>query len=281
MTIQRIHGHPYELIKTLKEQRQAGCTIGFVPTMGSLHRGHQSLIEASRNDGNFTVVSVFVNPAQFGPNEDLENYPRNSDRDFELSVEAGGDLVWFPEVEDLYPPEAQTGIIPGALAQKLCGVSRPQFFPGICTVVMKLLNIIRPHQTYFGEKDFQQLTIIRRMVADFYMDVDVVGCPTVREEDGLAMSSRNAYLKAEDRDLALTLHRTLQAARDAFAAGQTDAKALQQQLKAAWPDGLELDYLDFREPELLEEVTQLNQDTRLFLGAWLRGIRLIDNGSLG
>lgn len=278
---QRIDGHPYEMIQLLEQQRREGQTIGFVPTMGCLHRGHQALIEASRNDGNFTVVSVFVNPAQFGPNEDFDKYPRDNDRDFELATAAGGDLVWYPDVADLYPKEAQTSVLPGDLAQKLCGISRPQFFPGICTVVLKLLNLVRPHQTYFGEKDFQQLAIIRRMVADFSLTVDVVGCATVREEDGLAMSSRNRYLAASDRDTALTLHRTLTAAQAAFAAGERDAVKLKQQLAEAWPKTLELDYLDFREPEFLEEVTHLESDTRLFLGAWLRGIRLIDNAAIG
>ncbi|CAM2006922.1 pantoate--beta-alanine ligase [Acanthopleuribacter pedis] len=278
---QRIDGHPYEMIQILEHQRREGNTIGFVPTMGSLHRGHQALVEASRNDGNFTVVSVFVNPAQFGPNEDFDTYPRDNDRDFELATAAGGDLVWYPDVADLYPAEAQTSVLPGDLAAKLCGVSRPQFFPGICTVVLKLLNLVRPHQTYFGEKDFQQLAIIRRMVADFYLNVDVVGCATVREDDGLAMSSRNRYLKPADRDIARTLYRTLQAAKAAFAAGERDATALKTQLTEAWPQGLELDYLAFREPEFLNEVTQLEADTRLFLGAWLRGIRLIDNAAVG
>lgn len=278
---QRIDGHPYPMIQALEQYRRDGQTIGFVPTMGCLHRGHQALIEASRNDGNLTMVSVFVNPAQFGPNEDFDKYPRDSDRDYELATAAGGDIVWYPDVADLYPPEAQTSVRPGALADKLCGVSRPQFFPGICTVVLKLFNLVRPHQAYFGEKDFQQLAIIRRMVADFYLEIDVVGCPTVRETDGLAMSSRNRYLTDADRDTALTLYRTLEAARRAFAEGERDATALKTRLTAAWPQDLELDYLDFREPDFLEEVDQLNAETRLFLGAWLRGIRLIDNAAIG
>ncbi|CAM2066323.1 pantoate--beta-alanine ligase [Sulfidibacter corallicola] len=276
----RLHSHTAELRRMLREQRDQGETIGFVATMGGLHAGHQSLIEASRGDGNFTVVSVFVNPAQFGPNEDFDSYPRDHDSDFELAVEAGGDLIWYPEVEDLYPEEAQTMVQPGPLGQRLCGLSRPQFFPGICTVVLKLFNLIQPHQAYFGAKDFQQLAIIQRMAADFYLDVDVVGCPIVREDDGLAMSSRNLKLEPEDRDLALTLYRTITRAQTAFAEGERDAAKLREALVAEWPEGLELDYLDFRDPEFLEDCAHLTEDTRIFLGAWLNGVRLIDNARL-
>ncbi len=277
----QIHANRAELRSAVRQARQAGRVIGFAPTMGGLHQGHQSLIEAARRDGCFTVVSIFVNPTQFGPDEDFESYPRDADRDFRLAAEAGADLVWHPRTADLYAEDSPTMVAPGALAERLCGLSRPQFFGGICTVVLKLFNLIKPDRAYFGEKDFQQLTIIRKMVADFFMDIDVIGCPTVREPDGLAMSSRNAKLAPADRDLALTLWRRIERARAAFAEGCRDAAALARKLAADWPTELELDYMELREPRLLEKVETLTADTRLFLGAWLNGVRLIDNAALG
>lgn len=274
----RNDANPELLQSTLAAHRHRG--IGFVPTMGFLHEGHLSLIRTAKATGQFTVVSVFVNPAQFGPNEDLESYPREPERDYELSRQAGADLVWFPSVADLYAPGSETSVLPGNLSKKLCGLSRPNFFPGICTVVLKLFNLIRPDQAFFGEKDYQQLTIIRQMVRDFYLPTQVIGCPTVREEDGLAMSSRNAYLRPEDRPLALALFRTIERARALFAGGTRDAKVLQEDLKSSWPEGIELDYLELRHPTTLDEETHLSGESRLFLGAWLRGIRLIDNAAL-
>lgn len=269
-----------QLQQILAEQRAKGRTIGFVPTMGYLHEGHQSLIRLAHKAGHFTVVSNFVNPLQFGPNEDYDTYPRDMARDDRLSAEAGADLVWYPSLEDIYPAWAQTVVTPGALAQRLCGVSRPQFFGGICTVVLKFFHLIQPQQAYFGEKDFQQLAIIRRMVADFYLDVEIVGGATVREPDGLAMSSRNARLKPADRDVALTLYQCIQEARRCFAAGMRDPAELRKRLQTNWPVRLDLDYMDFRDPVNLDEVSELAADTRIFLGAWLHGVRLIDNGAL-
>ncbi|MEA1932827.1 MAG: pantoate--beta-alanine ligase [Thermodesulfobacteriota bacterium] len=277
----RLYSNVSELREIVNQQRGRNRTIGFVPTMGFLHKGHQSLIKASRDHGNFTVVSVFVNPTQFGPNEDFKTYPRDSERDFELCKAAGGDFVWFPEVNDVYPKGSDTTVIPGALAGCLCGASRPRFLSGVLTVVLKLFNIIRPDRAYFGEKDFQQLVVIRRMTADFFMDIDVKGCPTVREPDGLAMSSRNVRLKSEkERDLALTLYRIILKAREAFGNGGRDAAALKESLMSLWPFDITLDYLDFRNPISLEEESVLALDTRIFLGAWLNGIRLIDNSPL-
>ena len=277
----RLYSNVSELREIVKQQRGRNRTIGFVPTMGFLHKGHQSLIKASKDHGNFTVVSVFVNPTQFGPNEDFKTYPRDSERDFELCKAAGGDLVWFPEVNDVYPEGSDTTVIPGALAGCLCGASRPRFLSGVLTVVLKLFNIVRPDRAYFGEKDFQQLVVIRRMTSDFFMDIDVKGCPTVREPDGLAMSSRNVRLKSEkERDLALTLYRIILKAREAFGNGERDAAALKESLMSLRPFDITLDYLDFRNPISLEEESVLAPDTRIFLGAWLNGVRLIDNGLL-
>ena len=277
----RLYSNVSELREIVNQQRGRNRTIGFVPTMGFFHKGHQSLIKLSKDHGNFTVVSVFVNPTQFGPNEDFKTYPRDSERDFELCKAAGGDFVWFPEVNDVYPEGSDTTVIPGALAGCLCGASRPRFLSGVLTVVLKLFNIVRPDRAYFGEKDFQQLVVIRRMTADFFMDIEVVGCPTVREPDGLAMSSRNVRLKSEkERDLALTLYRIILKAREAFGNGERDAAALKESLMSLWPFDITLDYLDFRNPISLEEESILAPDTRIFLGAWLNGVRLIDNGPL-
>ena len=277
----RLYSNVSELREIVNQQQGRNRTIGFVPTMGFLHKGHQSLIKASKDHGNFTVVSVFVNPTQFGPNEDFKTYPRDSERDFELCKAAGGDFVWFPEVNDVYPEGSDTTVIPGALAECLCGASRPRFLSGVLTVVLKLFNIVCPDRAYFGEKDFQQLVVIRRMTSDFFMDIDVVGCPTVREPDGLAMSSRNVRLKSEkERDLALTLYRIILKARDAFENGERDAAALKESLMSLWPFDITLDYLDFRNPISLEEESILALDTRIFLGAWLNGVRLIDNQPL-
>jgi len=269
----------------IEEWRQRGLSIGFVATMGGLHRGHLSLVEASAHHCDRTIVSVFVNPAQFGPNEDFAAYPRNEDRDTELSVAAGADLVWVPDVTDIYASNEQTRVVPGALANRLCGVSRPQFFGGICTVVLKLFQIIRPDVSFFGEKDYQQLLIIRKMVHDFFLPVEIIGCPIVRASDGLAMSSRNQRIPAGKRKLALHLHRCIETAQHLFAEGTRDPAEMAKQLKNDWPEGLELDYLEFRDPVDLVLVGELEPGTRLFLGAWLvegdgQGVRLIDNAAL-
>ncbi len=269
-----------ELQHHLRAARQAGRKIGFVPTMGFLHDGHQSLIEMARANGDYTVVSIFVNPTQFGPNEDLDSYPRDAEGDIRRCRAAGADLVFFPARTDLYPPGAQTMVTPGDLAQRLCGLSRPAFFGGICTVVLKFFNLIRPDRAYFGEKDFQQLTIIRRMVSDLFLNVEIVGGATVRESDGLAMSSRNVRLKPSQRELALTLWRTICAAREAYQGGERNALALREQLLGHWPEGIAFDYLDFREPKGLALVEELVPGIRIFLGVWIDGIRLIDNAAI-
>ena len=276
----RIDGNRLGFQAELAEARYKGLTVGFVPTMGFLHEGHCALIRESARHNDRTVVSIFVNPTQFGPNEDLATYPRGPQGDYQKSIAAGADWVWYPEETDLYPVGWQTRVQPGELAHRLCGLSRPAFFGGICSVVLRLFNIVQPHRSYFGEKDFQQLTIIKKMVADLFLPVEVVGCPTVREPDGLAMSSRNARLKPAERHIALGLWRCLSAAREAFAAGQQDAGSLVHDLRHLWPQEIELDYLEFRDPVHLDLVSELEADTRLFLAGWLNGVRLIDNGAL-
>lgn len=279
--IQTIKGGVSDVGKFVQDQRKQGRSIGFVPTMGYLHQGHLSLIEASKRDGHCTVMSIFVNPTQFGPNEDFDAYPRDEARDLNLAEQAGADAVWFPTRGDLYPQGDDMRITPGEMGDCLCGISRPVFFSGILTVVMKLFHAVKPDCAYFGEKDFQQLTLIRRMTQLFFLDVRIVGCPTVREIDGLAMSSRNVRIPPDRRNDALGLFRTIQNARKAFLAGQKDPKTLRQHLLQRWPDGLDLDYLEFRDPQTLNEVTLLKPSTRIFIGAWLDGVRLIDNAEIG
>lgn len=279
---------------------QAGRRISLVPTMGALHDGHASLICRSRAEGHATVVSIFVNPAQFGPSEDFGRYPRTQEADVDLALRAGADLVWLPEVDDLYPDAAAgSGGAPrlgvagtmhmhaGPTGQVLCGASRPGFFDGVCTVVLKLFQLSRAHVAYFGEKDWQQLVVIRQMVRAFHLSVDVVGAPLVRDPDGLAMSSRNRYLRADERGAALALHRTLRLAQRQFATGERSAEQLQETLCAAWRaeeaaagGALRLDYLSLREPETLRPAAHLARDTRLVVAAHLGTVRLIDNAAL-
>ena len=219
-----------EIIRTVADMKARaaawkaeGLSIGLVPTMGSLHEGHESLMDAAREASDRVVVSVFVNPIQFGPGEDYEAYPRDLERDARICERHGVDVVFHPEVDDMYAPAHNTFVVMETLTDSLCGASRPGHFRGVCTVVTKLFNIVQPHRAFFGQKDAQQLAIIKRMVADLNMNVTVVGCPIVREADGLAKSSRNAYLSAEERQAALVLSRAVFAGKEAVEAGERDA----------------------------------------------------------
>ncbi|KAJ1621836.1 hypothetical protein T492DRAFT_1066882 [Pavlovales sp. CCMP2436] len=280
---------------------RAGVKVALVPTMGALHEGHASLIRRSRTDGHKTLVSIFVNPAQFGPSEDFGRYPRTHDADVELATKAGADMVWFPQVHDLYP-SAEPGAPPrlgvagtmhinaGPAGAELCGASRPGLFDGVCTVVMKLFQLSRVDVAYFGEKDWQQLVIIRQMAREFHLDVSLHGEPIIRDPDGLAMSSRNRYLQPDQRDAALAIHRTLRLAQAEFAVGERSAARLAQTLHARWRDEeaaaqsckLRLDYLSLREPESLLPSKELSGNTRLIMAAFLGEpvVRLIDNADL-
>ncbi len=222
-----------EIIRTVADMKARaaawkaeGLSIGLVPTMGSLHEGHESLMDAAREASDRVVVSVFVNPIQFGPGEDYEAYPRDLERDARICERHGVDVVFHPEVDDMYAPAHNTFVVMETLTDSLCGASRPGHFRGVCTVVTKLFNIVQPHRAFFGQKDAQQLAIIKRMVADLNMNVTVVGCPIVREADGLAKSSRNAYLSAEERQAALVLSRAVFAGKEAVEAGERDAAVL-------------------------------------------------------
>ncbi len=270
--------------EAVRRARSDGRTIGLVPTMGALHAGHVSLIEAARNDGNYVVVSVYVNPTQFGPGEDFTAYPRTLAADAEACLRAGAQLVFAPNDAEMYPPSEQTRIQPGKLAQTMCGIARPGHFEGVCTVVAKLLNIALPDAAYFGQKDAQQALIIRRMVEDLRFPVRVVVCPIVRDPDGLAMSSRNAYLTTEERGRALCLYRGLSLGRDRLLAGATDARAvrleIEQEVKRVGGAGggaFSLDYVVVVDADTLEPVER--PTGRLLLAGAVRigKTRLIDN----
>jgi pantoate--beta-alanine ligase len=253
----------------------AGGTVGLVPTMGALHAGHGALIETARAECDAVAVSIFVNPLQFGPNEDLARYPRTLDADLELCERLGTDLVWAPAVTDMYPHGgAQVQVSPGAAGTILEGAVREGHFAGVLTVVAKLLNLVRPDRGYFGEKDYQQLVLIRQMTEDLDLGPAIVGVPTVREADGLALSSRNRYLSAEERVRALTLSRALFAGRGAATDGLAAVLPAATAVLEAEP-GLDVDYLDLRAPDLGPPPT--SGPARLLVAARVGQTRLIDN----
>ena len=259
--------------------RREGKRIAFVPTMGYLHQGHLDLLRAARRLGDLTLMSIFVNPSQFGPGEDYQSYPRDLDRDIRLATEVGTDVAFVPLPEEVYPEGYQTHVEVTEVTRNLCGRSRPVFLRGVATVVTKLFHIVKPHAAIFGEKDFQQLVTIRRMVRDLNMDVDIVGHPIVRESDGLAMSSRNVYLNAEQRRMALRLNQSLQRARVLVDAGERRAEALLAMVKdfLTGDDGVRIDYVQLCHPETLEDVSLIDGPTLLALAAWVGPARLIDN----
>jgi pantoate--beta-alanine ligase len=269
-----------ELRALLADARREGRSIGLVPTMGCLHEGHLSLLRAARAECDLVVMSLFVNPAQFGPGEDLDRYPRDEGRDAELAGEAGVDLVYAPPVEEVYPAGFSTQVEVGGLTEVLCGDPArrgPEHFRGVTTVVAKLFNTVQPDVAYFGQKDAQQVAAIRRMVRDLDVPLRIEALPIVREPDGLAMSSRNAYLDPAERERATALSRALAAVErvareDSLAAG---IEAGQRELAAA---GVEPEYLEARDPESLEPVTELNgQPALVAVAAQVGGARLIDN----
>jgi pantoate--beta-alanine ligase len=262
--------------------RRASGEIGLVPTMGFFHEGHLSLMRQARAECETVVVSLFVNPAQFGENEDLGAYPRDEARDAELAAEQGVDLMFAPDVDEVYPPGFDTTVEVHGLTNVLCGAHRPEHFRGVTTVVTKLLNMVQPDVAYFGQKDAQQATVIRRLVRDLDLPVRVEVLPTVREPDGLALSSRNAYLSAEERERALALSRALQAAGATVAEGRRDAAsvlaAARQELDAR---GVEPEYLELRSADDLSPAERVNGRTLLAVAARLGRARLIDNAILG
>ena len=275
------------IVRTVAELRRcrsqaAGRPVGFVPTMGALHAGHASLIRAAAEDGTHVVVSIFVNPTQFGPNEDLARYPRTLDADLTTCREAGASAVFVPDAAEMYPTGFNTRVEVAGVTETLEGAIRPGHFSGVATVVLKLLNMAQPDYAYFGAKDYQQQLLIKKMVADLNVPVTIVTRPTVREPDGLAMSSRNRYLSPEDRTRAVAISRALFAARDRLSQGETDLAAvratMEQTIAAA---GLGVDYAVIADADTLEELSAPRARMALLAAARLGAVRLIDNVVVG
>ena len=262
--------------------RARGQTIGFVPTMGALHSGHGALLEQARRRADIVVASIFVNPKQFGPREDLTRYPRPLEADLDLCRRCGVDFVFAPVADEVYPAGFQTGIHSGGLSTQLEGAARPGHFDGVLTVVNVLFNIVQPHFAVFGEKDYQQLLIVQRMVRDLRLPIEIVAMPVIRDVDGLALSSRNAYLAPEDRKKATCLSRALMAGQDEVQRGvlrASDISGAARAVLAATP-GAEIDYVEVRDPRTLESLVEVERVGRLLMAVRLGGIRLIDNGPL-
>jgi pantoate--beta-alanine ligase len=266
-----------ELRERLSRERRG--SIGLVPTMGALHRGHAKLLETARGENDFVVASIFVNPIQFDRAEDLENYPRTMEDDLRVCDSKGVDLVFAPLAADLYPREQVTFVDSPLLGTHLCGAHRPGHFRGVATVVLKLFNIVQPDRAYFGEKDAQQLAIIRRMVADLNVPVTVVPVATVREEDGLALSSRNKHLTVAQREIAPVLSRALRRAIDSIARGEQSVELLREAALAQFAqyDDARVEYFEFTDPDSLQPVDRVEGPVLLAGAMWLGSTRLIDN----
>ena len=259
--------------------RKQNLTIGLVPTMGCLHEGHLNLVKQSLKTCDRTVVSIFVNPTQFGPNEDLDSYPRQLQNDLEMLEEMGVDILFHPSNEEMYPKDFKTSVQVQDITEHLCGKSRPNLFKGVCTVVLKLFNIVQPHNAYFGEKDWQQLAVIEAMVADLNLEVVINRVPIVREADGLAMSSRNRYLSPQERQTALSLSRSLQGARENIRQGTKSAKVISDTIRQglAGKEGVEIDYISICDPKSFRKKEQICGRTLIALAVKVGPSRLIDN----
>lgn len=268
-----------ELKDIIKSNKKAGKTVGFVPTMGYLHQGHLSLIQTAKRDNDYVVVSIFVNPTQFGVGEDLESYPRDLDRDARLSETAGADIIFHPSVKEMYPEGYLTYVEVEKITSILCGASRPTHFKGVTTVVNKLFNIVEPDKAYFGQKDAQQIAVIQKMVKDLNMNIEIIPCPIVREEDGLAMSSRNTYLTIEQRKAALILSKSLYAAREMIKGGCKDAAELKKFMVASINSEplAAIDYVEIVDAITLDNITALKGSILIALAVKFGKTRLIDN----
>lgn len=274
------------LVKTIKEVRNIikqnklrEKTVGLVPTMGYLHEGHLSLIRKAKQDNDFVIVSIFVNPIQFGPNEDFEDYPRDLDRDYKLAIEAGANLIFNPSVEEMYPQEIKTFVEVQDLTENLCGLSRPGHFRGVTTVVAKLFNIVQPDKAYFGQKDAQQVSVISKMVQDLNFDLEIVPCPIVRENDGLAMSSRNVYLNAMERKSALLLSQSLFQAQELINKGERNAQNIKDFITATLQkdEKCDIDYVKIVDFDTLKDIEILKGNVLVALAVKIGKTRLIDN----
>ena len=279
-----------KIIESVKEMqefseslRNSGKKIAFVPTMGYFHRGHLSLMEEGKKLGDCLVISIYVNPTQFGPEEDLEKYPRDFERDRKLSEDVGVDVILYPPNNEMYPEHYQTFVDVEGVTNNLCGLSRPVHFRGVTTICAKLFNIVKPHVTVFGRKDFQQLVTIKRMVTDLNMDLEVIGMPTVREADGLAMSSRNTYLKEEEGESALSLSRSLKLAKELYENGERNAGKIIDDAKK-FIEGhphTKIDYVNICDTTTMEDVEYLESEAVIALAVRVGKTRLIDNYVFG
>lgn len=278
-----------KLVKTIKEVRETvkqwkmlGLKVGFVPTMGYLHEGHASLIDASVRDCDKTVVSIFVNPMQFAPNEDLASYPRDIERDSIICNSHGADLIFNPEPEEMYDEGFSSYVDMSVLTEDLCGISRPIHFRGVCTVVSKLFNIVTPDNAYFGEKDAQQLAIIKHMVNDLNIDINVIGCPIVREDDGLAKSSRNTYLSPEERKAALILSKTIFMGKEMIENGERDVKTILDAMKKNIQTEplARIDYVKIVDSMTIKPVEKIEKPILCAMAVYIGKTRLIDNFSV-
>lgn len=267
-----------EVRKTVKAWKREGMTVGLVPTMGYLHEGHKSLIERAVKENDRVVVSDFVNPTQFAPNEDFESYPRDIQADAALCADAGASLIFNPEADEMYT-DALTFVDMNKITKVLCGKTRPIHFSGVCTVVSKLFNIVTPDRAYFGEKDAQQLCVIRKMVRDLNFDIEIVGCPIIREADGLAKSSRNTYLNEEERKAALCLNRALKLGREMAEGGETDAEKVVNAITAEVEKEplAKIDYVEMVDLNTLEMLKTAEKPLLCAVAVYIGKTRLIDN----
>lgn len=276
MKISKTISETRQLVKEWKEQ---GLSVALVPTMGYLHEGHRSLIDRARKENDRVVVSIFVNPMQFGPTEDLDNYPRDLERDSKICEDGGVDLIFHPETSEMYPEPFCGFVDMHTLPEKLCGASRPIHFKGVQTVVTKLFHIIPAHRAYFGQKDAQQLAIIRRMVIDLNFDIEIIGCPIIREEDGLAKSSRNTYLSKEERKQAVILNASLEAAMEAISAGEQNTNTI----KSIITDKLHtcplarIDYVEVVSFDNIQPISTIEGSVLIAIAVYIGTTRLIDN----
>ena len=266
-----------------ESQRQAGKTVAFVPTMGFLHEGHLSLVREAKRCCDVVVVSIFVNPLQFNQQSDFAAYPRNDEQDRHFLTQLGTDVLFNPDGSEMYPEGFQAAVEIGTVSQPLCGASRPGHFRGVTTVVAKLFNMVKPHVALFGEKDFQQCVVIKRMVKDLNFDLEILAMPTIRELDGLAMSSRNARLSPAERQTSLCVSRALNKAAELVSQGERQAVPVLQAVQEiiSSEEGIRLDYASLCDPDTLEEVTEVTQPTLLAIAAWVGDVRLIDNRVIG
>lgn len=268
-----------DLKAVIRMQKKTGKSIGLVPTMGYLHEGHISLVKTSIHDNDFTIISVFVNPTQFGPNEDYSNYPRSIEKDSRMAAAAGADIIFAPSAKEMYPEGYSTFVNVEGITEIMCGKSRPGHFRGVATVVLKLLNIVEPDNAYFGQKDAQQVAVIKRMTKDLNINAKIIVCPIVREQDGLALSSRNLYLNSEERKAALVLSKSLFEAENQIKNGERSKEKIIEAIKRSILEEklANIDYVTIVDADTLNEISRIDRKVLIALAVKIGGTRLIDN----